>query len=148
MTDVDEAVSRLTAWVRDFGALNRAFADDVQALVAEVRRLRGVIDQHDLCHDLHGKVNAGDFARGCAAEQRRLYGCAPDADRAAALELKLAGVLLTLGRHTGPCDAELLCEGCLNTKDHITKEYSNDGVVSAGELHPGKRGTLPLEDRV
>lgn len=44
MTDVDEAVSRLTAWVRDFGALNRAFADDVQALVAEVRRLRaGVV---------------------------------------------------------------------------------------------------------
>ena len=148
MNNIEEAVSRLTAWERDYGALSRVFADDVLAVLGEVRRLRGIIAQHDLCHDLHDKVGAEDFARGCAAEQRRLYGCAPDADRAAALELKLAGVLLTLGRHTGPCDAELLCEGCLNTKDHITKEYSNDGVVSAGELHPGKRGTLPLEDRV
>jgi hypothetical protein len=91
------------------------------ALLAEVRRLRGVIAQHDLCHDLHGQVNAGDFARGCAAEQRRLYGCSPDADRATTLERKLADVLHALGRHTGPCDAELMCEGCLNVKDTIAK---------------------------
>ena len=54
--------------------------EDIPALIAEVERLRGIIAQHELCHDLHGKVNAEDFAKGCAAEQRRIYGCAPHAD--------------------------------------------------------------------
>lgn len=53
---------------------------------AEVEKLRGVIAQHDLCHDLHGKVNARAFADGCAAEQRKLYGHAPDADKIKELE--------------------------------------------------------------
>lgn len=47
----------------------------------EIQRLRGVIAQHDLCHDLHGKVNVQDFTKGCETEQRRIYGCAPQADR-------------------------------------------------------------------
>lgn len=50
----------------------------------EVERQRdealAVIARHDLCHNLHGKVDARAFADGCAQEQRRLYGCAPDAD--------------------------------------------------------------------
>lgn len=49
-------------------------------LEAEVAKLRAIIDQHDLCHNLHGKVDARAFADGCAAEQRKLYGCAPDQD--------------------------------------------------------------------
>lgn len=52
----------------------------VPALIAEVRRLRGVIKAHDLCHDLHGKVDAEAFAAGCEAEQRRIYGRAPHVD--------------------------------------------------------------------
>lgn len=35
---------------------------------------------HNICHNLHGTVTAREFADGCAAEQRTLYGCAPDAD--------------------------------------------------------------------
>lgn len=39
-----------------------------------------IVKAHDLCHNLHGKVDARAFADGCAQEQRNLYGCAPDAD--------------------------------------------------------------------
>jgi len=42
--------------------------------------LRRAIKAHDLCHNLHGKVDAIAFAEGCEAEQRKLYGCAPHAD--------------------------------------------------------------------
>lgn len=54
---------------------------------AEVERdkLKGVIAQHDLCHDLDGKVGARDFAMGCAKKQRELYGCAPHLDDADSL---------------------------------------------------------------
>ncbi len=62
---------------------------DVPRLLAEVERLRGVIAQHELCHDLHGKVDASAFAAGCAAEQRRIYGCAPDADENASLRAEV-----------------------------------------------------------
>lgn len=51
---------------------------------------RRVVEQHDLCHNLHGKVDARAFADGCAAEQRKLYGCAPDADEIASLKQQLA----------------------------------------------------------
>lgn len=54
--------------------------EDRAWLLAEVVRLRAIISTHDLCHNLHGKVGAREFADGCAAEQRNLYGCAPDAD--------------------------------------------------------------------
>lgn len=36
---------------------------------------------HNICHNLHGTVSAEEFAKGCSDEQRKLYGCAPDADR-------------------------------------------------------------------
>lgn len=42
--------------------------------------LQEIIDTHDLCHNLHGKIDARAFTDGCTAEQRKLYGCAPDAD--------------------------------------------------------------------
>lgn len=48
-----------------------------------------VIASHDVCHNLQGKVGAREFADGCAAEQRRLYGCAPDLDARTQLEAKI-----------------------------------------------------------
>jgi len=69
----------------------------IERQAAKVERLTGVIAQHDLCHDLHGKVNAEDFAKGCEAEQRRLYGCAPHADEVARLKAKEAIDLKALG---------------------------------------------------
>lgn len=62
----------------DDGAFIANAPTDIRDLLSEVERLQGVIAQHDLCHDLHGKVDARAFADGCAAEQRKLYGCAPD----------------------------------------------------------------------
>lgn len=40
---------------------------------------------HNICHNLHGKVTAEEFCAGCAAEQRKLFGRAPDADEVAKL---------------------------------------------------------------
>lgn len=68
------------------GARALKLKNKVEELEKEVAKLSGVIAQNDLCHDLHGKVDAEDFAKGCAAEQRKIYGCAPDADRIKELE--------------------------------------------------------------
>jgi hypothetical protein len=68
------------------------------ALIAEIRRLREVIAQHDLCHDLHGKVDARAFANGCASEQRRIYGCSPDADDVRWLRAENAALQAALRR--------------------------------------------------
>jgi tetratricopeptide (TPR) repeat protein len=70
----------------------RALKTDGHELVAEIRRLRGVVAAHDLCHDLHGKVGPREFADGCAAEQRKLYGCAPDADDVVRLKAELTKI--------------------------------------------------------
>lgn len=66
-----------TEYVYEFAA----FA--LPALPAAIRRAlaaEAIIAQHDLCRNLHGQVDARAFADGCTAEQRKLYGCAPDAD--------------------------------------------------------------------
>lgn len=56
-----------------------------------IAMLKGIIAQHDLCHDLHGKVGVFDFCKGCADEQQRLYGQSPDAEiRSLAVEKYLA----------------------------------------------------------
>lgn len=57
----------------------------------EIEKLRSIIATHDLCHNLHGTVGADDFADGCAAEQRKIFGCAPDADEVKRLALMLEG---------------------------------------------------------
>lgn len=49
-------------------------------------RVPSVIAAHDVCHNLTGDVGAREFADGCAVEQRKRYGCAPDADRVKELE--------------------------------------------------------------
>lgn len=60
---------------------------------ARVAELEAIIAAHDLCHDLHGKVGPREFADGCAAEQRKIYGCAPDADENARLRAALADAI-------------------------------------------------------
>jgi hypothetical protein len=69
----------------------------ISSLEAELTRLQAgkftEAEIHAICHDLHGTVDARGFADGCAAEQRKLYGCAPDADRALKLEATLETVI-------------------------------------------------------
>ena len=59
---------------------------DIEVLHSRIAKLEAIIATHDLCHDLHGKVDARAFADGCAQEQRKLYGCAPDADALTSLK--------------------------------------------------------------
>lgn len=51
-----------------------------------------IVATHEICHDLHGRVGPREFADGCAAEQRKLFGCAPDADEAARLQGHVDGL--------------------------------------------------------
>ena len=62
----------------EHGHISRATAE---ALLQVIHGLRTIIATHDLCHNLHGKVGPREFADGCADEQRKLFGCAPDADK-------------------------------------------------------------------
>jgi len=50
---------------------------------------RDIVRTHNLCHNLHGQVGAEEFAAGCAAEQRKLFGCAPHADKVERLQQEL-----------------------------------------------------------
>ena len=71
-----------------------ALVDESRYSIAQERELRAEIarllagnwtpeEVNGICHNLHGVVDARGFADGCAAEQRKLYGCAPDADLSA-----------------------------------------------------------------
>ena len=84
----------------------------------ENTKLRKIIEQNDLCHNLHGEVDARAFADGCAQEQYKEYGCAPDADAVISLRLQLREALLTqrLVRICDICDHGVIggspCETC------------------------------------
>jgi len=109
---LDEALAEVSSYENDARLWHDAEADRVRrighvqwwqgldskqgeilVLQEEVARLKAgkfTADEiHDICHDLHGTVDAQGFADGCAIEQQRLYGCAPDRDRVA----RLRGVL-------------------------------------------------------
>ena len=62
---------------------------EVLNLINQIRTLQEVIDMNNICHNLHGKVDARAFADGCAAEQRKLYGYAPDADELENIKSKI-----------------------------------------------------------
>jgi hypothetical protein len=69
--------------------LKRAAESKVATLIEEVKRLKAgrftEVEIHEICHNLHWTVDAQAFADGCAEEQRKLYGCAPDRDIVATL---------------------------------------------------------------
>lgn len=58
----------------------------INVLIGAYRASRAIINTHNLCHDLHGKVGVKEFASGCVQEQRKLFGCAPHMERVAELE--------------------------------------------------------------
>lgn len=69
-----------------------AYAKNVLRLLASHRALQRIIEAHELCHDRHGQVGAREFADSCAAEQRKEFGCAPDADEVKRLQAELERV--------------------------------------------------------
>jgi len=73
----------------------------VTRLEIENARLRAVIETHDLCHNLHGKVDARAFNDGCNEEMRKLYGCAPDADELSRLREAAEAFLMFLESPAG-----------------------------------------------
>ncbi len=83
---------------------HRAFIRKVLVRAREhIAELQAIIDKHDLCHNLHGKVDARAFADGCADEQRKHFGCAPDSDEVKRLK---ALVVEAIGQ---------LCERCMGS---------------------------------
>jgi hypothetical protein len=56
----------------------------------ENEKLKSVIAQHDLCHDLHGIVDCEGFAKGCAAEIKKHYGRCPWEEEIERLRNRLA----------------------------------------------------------
>lgn len=93
LTDDEVRTMMLAVWAHIPDRLDR---DKLVQVGDELLRLRAVVKQHDLCHDLHGKVDAQAFADGCAAEQRRIYGCAPDRDELTRLRTDVAEAVKTL----------------------------------------------------
>jgi len=82
----EEELAVIEKWLQDPDSSYSVYGHKhASALFAEVRRLQEVIRVNQICHNLHGKVDAIAFAEGCANEQRKLYGQAPDADLVAKL---------------------------------------------------------------
>src|SRR5690606_28685206 len=63
--------------------------DQLDAATQRAEAAETIIAQNDLCHNQHGKVDARALADGCADEQRKHYGCAPDADEVAKLKQRV-----------------------------------------------------------
>jgi hypothetical protein len=101
--------------------------DELAKAQAEIERLKAgrftPVEIHDICHNLHGTVDALGFAEGCIAEQRKLYGCAPYKDKMDALEAKLEG----LGRVWQQMKAL--------TKQYPAREWNEEYRELAGIIH-------------
>ena len=76
-----------TPWIKQLGIVQvecTKLLAEKRVMASELARLQaGQFTSEEInaiCHDLHGRVTAREFANGCTAEQRKLYGCAPDAD--------------------------------------------------------------------
>lgn len=71
----------------------RHFSLALQRAWAEIIALQEIIETNNICHNLHGKVDARAFADGCAAEQIKLYGIAPDVQAGDKLAKTIEGAL-------------------------------------------------------
>ena len=119
--------------------------DRIQSQSAELARLRSIIDTHDLCHNL-GKVDARAFADGCTQEQRKHFGCAPDADEVERLRAEL-------DRRKGDPVTRLhnLCEGiaadadCTEWSHEEWERIDREKVVKNNIIESLEKGIKELE---
>jgi hypothetical protein len=54
----------------------------IQHILDRMNTAERIIENYNLCHDKHRQVGVEEFSEGCADEQRKHYGCAPDAEDA------------------------------------------------------------------
>lgn len=88
-----EGIRNLLEHARKTGTLSN-WADlameYIETAVKEIVRLKSgdftPVEIHDFCHKLTDKVSPEEFARGCANEQIRIYGCAPHAQMVSRLQ--------------------------------------------------------------
>lgn len=135
-----QQVSVAAEGLLDTAALEKEAIAELSRLSAELESARAVIAQHDLCHNLHGKVDALAFAEGCAAEQRKLYGCAPDVDRAESAERELESVRVLARWHSLLCvygdTPEAIAEELLDAKRYaLARTLMRDGTLGDVELN-------------
>jgi hypothetical protein len=101
------------------------------------KRLEEVIRTHDLCHDLDLEVGPEEFAAGCAAHQRKLFGYAPHADCLRAIT--------ALSEPPDGGDTPITHQGSPETDDPAFSQ--EDTRSAAGEPPTGKgsvrKGPLP-----
>lgn len=67
----------------------------VHFLQTELKKAKEIIRINNLCHDKHGKVGACEFAKGCEAEQIKIFGHSPTQQRIQ----NLKGVIESLRAH-------------------------------------------------
>lgn len=75
-------------------------AHTYEELADKCKQLQAIIDRHDLCHNL-GQVDVRSFADGCTQEQRKLFGCSPDADDVEWLRARVKEVITGVEEITG-----------------------------------------------
>jgi len=105
-------------------AIQKDRESDERECRREIRRLRAEVERltsgkwtpqevNDLCHDLPKVVGPRAYADGCAKQQRELFGCAPDADRIAELEARVAEQAAEIERLSRPVE----CASVYSTLD-------------------------------
>jgi len=80
---------RLRECEADSATATTELVRQVQDERVRAEKAEAIIAQHNLCHDLHGKVGAREFSEGCIEEQRKIYGHAPLADCLVELEKRV-----------------------------------------------------------
>lgn len=87
----------------------RRLLTDAQAEIERLKRGDFTADEiHAMCHKLEALVPAGEFARGCADFQVKLYGRAPTRDALERLKNTISE-LLTLVHQPNPTDPAKWC---------------------------------------
>lgn len=85
----DAIVDRIEWIVNSF---NRQVCEERDELKRKCRELQSIIDTHDLCHDLEGKVGRNEFEEGCRRKTIEVFGSCGWAEELAMLRERVAAI--------------------------------------------------------
>lgn len=91
LADHNRPARRLDSFERPCGTM-LTLLDSLAAARERAEQAEAIIRQHDLCHDLHGKVGRDEFEEGCRRETVKEYGSCGWAERIAELEAENAAL--------------------------------------------------------